>query len=79
MRGLAAALSAGNAPIGRRVDLMVLEERNPRNLSNLDRKHIAAMRSEGLIHRSMQAVLTHQSSSIYCGCRTWCRRPTGAR
>jgi hypothetical protein len=58
MRGLASTLSAGAAPLRGRVDLMVLEERNPRNLSNLDRKNIAAMRGEGLIHRSMQAVLT---------------------
>jgi hypothetical protein len=58
MRGLASALSAGAAPMRGRVDLMVLEERNPRNLSNLDRKNIATMRGEGLIHRSMQAVVT---------------------
>ena len=37
---------------------MVLEERNPKNRSNLDRKNISAMRAEGLVHRSMQAVLT---------------------
>jgi hypothetical protein len=58
MRGLLAALSAGAAPLRGRIDLLVLEERNPRNLSNLDRKNIAAMRAEGLIHRSMQAVLS---------------------
>jgi hypothetical protein len=58
LRGLASTLSAGAAPLHGRVDLMVLEERNPRNLSNLDRKNIARMRGEGLIHRAMQAVLT---------------------
>jgi len=58
LRGLAAALSGGGDPLRGRVDLMVFEERNPRNLSNLDRKNIKEMRAEGLIHRSMQAVLT---------------------
>lgn len=36
---------------------MVLEDRSPKHRSNLDRKNIAAMRADGLIHRSMQAVL----------------------
>jgi hypothetical protein len=58
LRGLAAKLSAGTDPVRERIDLMVLEERNPRNLSNLDHKNIAAMRREGLIHRSMQVVMT---------------------
>lgn len=57
LRGLAGKLSAGTDPVGGRIDLMVLEERNPRNLSNLDRKNITVMRREGLIHRSMLAVL----------------------
>jgi hypothetical protein len=58
LRGLAVKLSAGTDPVRERIDLMVLEERNPRNLSNLDHKNIAAMRREGLIHRSMQVLPT---------------------
>lgn len=58
LQGVASTLSAGAAPLGGPIDLMVLEERNPRHRSNLDRKNIAAMRADGLIHRSMQAVLT---------------------
>lgn len=58
LRGLAATLSAGADPLRGPIDLMVLEDRNPKNRSNLDRKNIAAMRADGLIHRSMQAVLT---------------------
>lgn len=58
LRGLASTLSVGAAPLRGSIDLMVLEERNPRNRSNLDRKNISAMRAEGLVHRSMQAVLT---------------------
>ncbi|ARV85391.1 hypothetical protein LFT51_29210 (plasmid) [Mycobacterium intracellulare subsp. chimaera] len=58
LRGLASTLSVGAAPLRGSIDLMVLEERNPRNRSNLDRKNIAVMRAEGLVHRSMQAVLT---------------------
>lgn len=58
LRGLASTLSVGAAPLRESVDLMVLEERNPRNRSNLDHKNISAMRAEGLVRRSMQAVLT---------------------
>lgn len=58
LRGLASTLSVGAAPLRGSIDLMVLEERNPKNRSNLDRKNISAMRAEGLVHRSMQAVLT---------------------
>lgn len=58
LRGLASSLSIGAARLRGSIDLMVLEERNPRNRSNLDRKNISAMRAEGLVHRSMQAVLT---------------------
>ncbi|MFV8233961.1 hypothetical protein [Mycolicibacterium fortuitum] len=58
LQGVASTLSTGAAPLAGPIDLMVLEERNPKNRSNLDRKNIAAMRAGGLIHRSMQAVLT---------------------
>jgi hypothetical protein len=58
LRGLASTLSAGADPLRGSIDLMVLEDRNPKNRSNLDRKNIKEMRAEGLIHRSMQAVLT---------------------
>lgn len=58
LRGLASTLSVGADPLSGSIDLMVLEDRNPRNRSNLDRKNIAAMRADGLIHRSMQVVLT---------------------
>lgn len=58
LRGLASTLSAGAEPLGGSIDLMVLEDRSPKNRSNLDRKNIAAMRADGLIHRSMQVVLT---------------------
>jgi len=58
LRGLASTLSLGADPLRGPIDLMVLEDRTPKNRSNLDRKNIAAMRADGLIHRSMQAVLT---------------------
>lgn len=58
LRGLASTLSVGADPLRGSINLLVFEERNPRNRSNLDRTNIAAMRAEGLIHRSMQAVLT---------------------
>lgn len=58
LRGLASTLSIGTVPLRGPIDLMVLEERNPRNRSNLDRKNISAMRAERLVHRSMQVVHT---------------------
>lgn len=58
LQALASTLSAGAEPLTGPIDLMVLEERNPKHRSNLDRKNIAAMRADGVIHRSMQAVLT---------------------
>jgi len=58
LRAVATRLSAGTAPLHAPVSLLVIEQRNPRNLSNLDRKSIQQMRVEGLIHRSMQTVLT---------------------
>lgn len=58
LRALASTLSAGADPLEGPISLIVLEERTPKNRSNLDRKNIAAMRADGLIHRSMQVVLT---------------------
>lgn len=58
LRTIGSALSAGAAPFPGPAGLMVIEERNPRNLSSLDRRTIKEMRGDGLIHRSMQTVLT---------------------
>jgi hypothetical protein len=58
LRGVASTLSTGADPLDGPIELMVLEDRNPKHRSNLDRKNIAAKRADGLIHRSMQAVLT---------------------
>jgi hypothetical protein len=57
LRAIASTLSTGADPLPTPIGLMVLEERNPRNRSSLDRRTIKEMRAEGLIHRSMQTVL----------------------
>ncbi|MGY1948908.1 hypothetical protein [Nocardia asiatica] len=53
LRGLLAALSAGGPTWGR-TDLVVFEERTPRNRANFDRKHVSDLRREQKIHRAMQ-------------------------
>ncbi|MBF6163053.1 hypothetical protein IU421_30320 [Nocardia cyriacigeorgica] len=53
LRGLLAALSEGGPSWGR-TDLVVFEERNPRNRANFDRKHVTELRREEKIHRGMQ-------------------------